>query len=78
MAGADFTLGAEILFRTAFFTDADLATEADFAVDIEATLAAIFLAVDAIFAIGAGFLASGDFFAGVLFVAVFFLAEALL
>ena len=78
MAGADFTLGAEILFRTAFFTDADLATEADFAVDIEATLAAIFLAVDAVFTIGAIFLASGDFFAGALFVAAFFLAEALL
>ena len=78
LAAADFALAAEILFRTAFFTDADLATEADFAVDIEATLAAILLAVDAVFAIGAGFLASGDLFAGTLFVAVFFFAEALL
>ncbi|EEV16807.1 hypothetical protein CAMGR0001_1102 [Campylobacter gracilis RM3268] len=78
MAGATFVLAAEILFRTAFFTDADLATEADFAVDIEATLAAIFLVVDAVFAIGAGFLASGDLFAGALFVATSLLAEVLL
>ena len=61
-----------------FFIDADLATDGDFATDIEAVSAAIFLAVDAVFAIGTGFLASGDFFAGALFVAVFFLAEALL
>ena len=46
--------------------------------DVETTLAAIFLAVDAVFATGIGFLASGDFFAGMLFVAAFFLAEALL
>ena len=44
--------------------------------DVEATLAAILLAVDAVFAIGTGFLASGDLFAGTLFVAVFFLAES--
>jgi len=78
LAGATFALAAEILFCTAFFIDADLATDGDFVTDIEAAPAAIFLAVDAVFAIGAGFLASGDFFAGVLFVAVFFLAEALL
>ena len=45
-----------------FFIDADLATDGDFATDIEAVSAAIFLAVDAVFAIGTGFLASGDFF----------------
>lgn len=78
LLGITFALAAEILFCAAFFTDADLATEADFAVDIEATLAAIFLVVDAIFATGAGFLASGDFLAGALFVAVFFFAEAFL
>lgn len=78
LADATFALATEILFCTAFFIDADLTTEADFAVDIEATLAAIFLAVDAVFAIGAGFLASGDLFAGALFVAAFFLAEMLL
>ena len=72
LAGATFALAAEILFCTAFFIDADLATDGDFAVDIEATLAAIFLAVDAVFAIGAGFLASGDFLADALFVAAFF------
>ena len=58
--------------------DADFATDGDFAVDVETTLAAILLAVDAVFAIGTGFLASGDFFAGALFVAVFFLVVTLL
>ena len=78
LAGATFVLAAEILFCTALFTDADFATDGDFAVDVKATLAAIFLAVDAVFSIGAGFLASEDFFAGALFVTAFFLAEALL
>ena len=72
LAGATFALAAEILFCTVFFIDADLATDADFTTDTEAVPAAIFLAVDAVFALGA------DFLAGVLFVAVFFLAEALL
>lgn len=70
MAGAHFALAAEIVFCAALFTDADFAT------DTEAAAGAILLAVDAVFAIGAGFLASGDFFAGTLFVAVFFLAES--
>ena len=72
LVGADFALDAEILFCAVLFTDVD------FAVDVEATLAAILLAVDAGFATDAGFLASGDLFAGTLFVAAFFLAEALL
>ena len=70
LAAADYTLAAEILFCAAFFTDADFAT------DTEAVPTAILLAVDAVFAIGTGFLVSGDFFAGALFVAVFFLAES--
>lgn len=78
LAAVDFALGAEILFCTALFTDADFATDGDFAVDVEATLAAILLAVDAVFAIGTGFLASRDFLAGTLFIAVFFLVVALL
>lgn len=72
LAGATFALAAEILFRAELFIDADLATDGDFVTDIEAAPAAIFLAVDAVFTIGAGFLA------GVLFVAVFFFAETLL
>jgi len=78
LAAADFALATEILFCAELFTDADLATEADFAVDIGATFAAILLAVDAGFATDAGFLASGDLFAGTVFVAAFFLAEMLL
>lgn len=78
LAGTHFALGAEILFCAALFMDADFATDGDFAVDVETTLAAILLAVDAVFAIGTGFLASGDFFAGALFVAVFFLVVTLL
>lgn len=78
LAAADFALGAEILFCAALFTDADFATDGDFAVDVETRPTATLLAVDAVFATDAGFLASGDFFAGSLFVAVFFLAEALL
>ena len=70
--GADFALAAEILFCAALFADADFAT------DREAAAGAILLAVDAVFATGVGFLASGDFLAGTLFVAAFFLAEALL
>lgn len=46
--------------------------------DVETRPTAIFLAVDAVFAIGTGFLASGDLFAGTVFVAAFFLAEMLL
>ena len=72
LAGATFALAAEILFCAAFFTDADFAT------DTEAAAGPILFAVDAVFAIGTGFLASGDLFASALFVAVFFLAEALL
>lgn len=78
MAGATFALAAEILFCTALFTDADFATDGDFAVDVETRPTAIFLAVDAVFATDASFLRSGDFFAGALFVAAFFLAETLL
>ena len=78
LAGATFALAAEILFRAELFIDADLATDGDFVTDIEAAPAAIFLAVDAVFTIGAIFLAGGDLFAGALFVAVFFLAEVLL
>lgn len=78
MAGVHFALGAEILFCAALFTDADFATDGDFAVDVETRPTAIFLVVDTVFATGIGFLASGDLFAGALFVAVFFLAEALL
>jgi len=78
LLGITFALAAEILFCAALFTDADFATDGDFAVDVETTLAAILLAVDVVFAIGADFLVSGDFFTGALFVAVFFLAEALL
>ena len=78
LAAADFALGAEILFCAALFTDADFATDGDFAVDVETRPNAIFLAVDAVFAIGAGFLVSGDFLSGALFVAAFFLAEILL
>lgn len=78
LAGATFVLAAEILFCTAFFIDADLATDGNFVTDIEAAPAAIFLAVDAVFTVGAIFLAGGDFLAGVLFVAVFFFAETLL
>ena len=72
LVGADFALAAEILFCATLFTDADFAT------DTEAAAGAILLAVDAVFAIGADFLASGDLFAGTLFDAAFFLAEALL
>lgn len=72
LVGADFALAAEILFCATLFTDADFAT------DTEAAAGAILLAVDAVFATGVGFLANGDFFAGSLFVAVFFLTEALL
>ena len=72
MAGATFALAAEILFCTAFFIDAVLTTDGDFAVDVEATPAAILLVVDADFATDI------DFFAGALFVATFFLSEALL
>ena len=72
LLGITFALAAEILFCAAFFTDADFAT------DTEAAAGPILLAVDAVFAIGAGFLASGDLFAGTLFVAVFFLAEVIL
>jgi len=72
LVGADFALAAEILFCATLFTDADFAT------DTEAAAGAILLAVDAVFATGVGFLANGDFFAGSLFVAVFFLAETLL
>ena len=72
LAGATFALAVEILFCAAFFTDADFAT------DTEAALAAILLAVDAAFTVGAIFLASGDLFAGTLFIAVFFLAEVIL
>ena len=72
LVGADFALAAEILFCATLFTDADFAT------DTEAAAGAILLAVDAVFATGVGFLANGDFFAGSLFVAVFFLTEAVL
>ena len=78
LADATFALAAEILFRAELFIDADLATDGDFVTDIEAAPAAIFFAVNAVFTIGAGFLASGDFFSGALFVAVFFLAWAFL
>lgn len=78
LVGATFALAAEILFCTVFFIDADLATDSDFVTDIEAAPAAIFLAVDAVFAIGTGFLASGDLFAGTLFVATSLSAKALL
>lgn len=78
LAGTHFALGAEILFCAALFMDADFAKDGDFAVDVETRPTAIFLAVDAVFATGVGFLASGDFFAGALFVAVFFLIVALL
>lgn len=78
LLGITFALAAEILFCAVPFTDADFATDGDFAVDVETRPTAIFLAVDAVFATGVGFLASGDFFAGTLFIAAFFLAEALL
>ncbi len=78
LAAADFALAAEILFCAALFIDAYFATDGDFAVDVEAALAAILLAVDAVFATDAGFLVSGDFFTGTLFVAAFFLAETFL
>lgn len=78
LVGADFALAAEILFCATLFTDADFETDGDFAVDVETRPTATLLAIDAVFAIDTGFLTSGDFFAGALFVAVFFLAEALL
>nr|WP_314070013.1 hypothetical protein [uncultured Campylobacter sp.] len=72
LAAADFAIAAEILFCAALFKDADFAT------DTEAAAGAILLAVDAVFVTDAGFLVSGDFFAGALFVAAFFLVVALL
>ena len=72
LLGITFALTAEILFRVEFLIDADLAKDADFTTDAEAAPAATLLAVDAVFALGVDFLAS------VLFVAVFFLSEALL
>lgn len=78
LLGITFALAAEILFCAVLFIDADLAMDADFATYIEAAPAAILLVIDVAFTVGANFLVSGDFFAGVLFVAVFFLAEALL
>ncbi len=78
LAAADFALAAEILFCAALFINADFATDVDFAVDVETRPTATLLAVDAVFVTDAGFLRSGDFFAGALFVAVFFLVVALL
>ena len=78
LLGITFALAAEILFCVAFLVDADLATGADFTTDAETVPSAILLAIDAAFTVGAIFLASGDLFAGALFVAVFFFAEALL
>ena len=86
----DFTQNAEVRSRAVFSTDigfefctkailnaalladASFATDVDLVADTEDAPAAILLAVDA------GFLVSGDFFTGTLFVAAFFLAETFL